>query len=203
MAFWLNVMWLMAAQFYWEKRQGNMELYMMAPCGLMPILLGMALGGFVAAALRAVIVVVTGALIFRAPLHVSSWPLFLTIFILGLIALYGLGMVFSSLFLLWGREAWHTVQLLQEPVYLVTGFYFPVRALGPWVSAVASLIPLTLALDGLRQIMFPRIHPGLVSVAWEVGGLGILAVGFSLLAAWMLRFMERLARQEGRLSLRT
>ena len=32
-AFWLNVIWMMAAQLYWEKDQGNLELYFAAPDG--------------------------------------------------------------------------------------------------------------------------------------------------------------------------
>jgi len=201
-AFWMNVMWNMAAQFYWEKHQGNLELYMMAPCGLVSILLGMAFGGLLGTTLRAAVVVAAGVFLFDMTFTVSSWPLFLLLFALGLVALYGLGMFFSSLFLLWGREAWHTVNLLQEPVYLVSGFYFPVSALGPWVGMAASVIPITLALDGLRQVMFPGVHPGLVPLGWEVAGLAVLAVLFTLLALWMLRFMERLAKQEGRLSFR-
>ncbi len=201
-AFWMNVMWGMAAQFYWEKQGGNLELYLTMPCGLVPILLGMATGGMLATTLRATVVIATGVLLFHAPLPVSSWPLFGTIFALGLVALYGLGMFFASLFLLWGREAWHMVNLLQEPVYLASGFYFPVRALGPWVAMAASLIPITLALDGLRQVMFPRDHPALLPVAWEIAGLAVLAVAFALIALRMLRFMERLAKQEGRLSFR-
>ncbi len=34
-AFWLNVMWMMAAQLYWEKSQGNLELYFTAPMHIM------------------------------------------------------------------------------------------------------------------------------------------------------------------------
>ena len=30
-AFWLNVVWMMAGQLYWEKSQGNLELYFAAP----------------------------------------------------------------------------------------------------------------------------------------------------------------------------
>src|ERR1019366_10004531 len=30
-AFWLNVVWMMAAQLYWEKEQGNLELSFVAP----------------------------------------------------------------------------------------------------------------------------------------------------------------------------
>ena len=44
-AFWLNVVWSMAGQLYWEKSQGNLELYFAAPMSLMSVLLGMAAGG--------------------------------------------------------------------------------------------------------------------------------------------------------------
>ena len=46
-AFWLNVVWMMAGQLYWEKSQGNLELYFAAPMNLMAMLLGMAVGGLV------------------------------------------------------------------------------------------------------------------------------------------------------------
>ncbi len=46
-AFWLNVVWMMASQLYWEKSQGNLELYFAAPMNLMAVLLGMAVGGLV------------------------------------------------------------------------------------------------------------------------------------------------------------
>ena len=46
-AFWLNVIWMMAGQLYWEKSQGNLELYFAAPMNLMAVLLGMAVGGLV------------------------------------------------------------------------------------------------------------------------------------------------------------
>src|SRR6188768_1802576 len=43
-AFWLNVIWMMAAQLYWEKDQGNLDLYLCAPLNLMSVLFGMAVG---------------------------------------------------------------------------------------------------------------------------------------------------------------
>src|SRR2546422_2862998 len=41
-AFWLNVLWSMASQLYWEKEIGNLQLYMMAPMNRMALLGGMA-----------------------------------------------------------------------------------------------------------------------------------------------------------------
>ncbi|MDR7434990.1 MAG: ABC transporter permease [Armatimonadota bacterium] len=201
-AFWMNVMWSMAAQFYWEKQGGNLELYMMMPCGLTPILLGMSLGGLVATLLRAILIVSLGSLLFHVSYTLPQVPLFLLIFTITIIALYGLGVVFASLFLFWGREAWHTVNLFMEPVFLASGFYFPVRALGFWVGLGASIIPLTLGLDAMRQLLFAGMHPALLPVEVELAILGFVAILFILLARHLLQKMEYLARREGRLSLR-
>ena len=63
-AFWLNVVWMMAAQFYWEKDQGNLELYFTAPMHLMSILAGMAIGGLVMTSSRALAVIGIGSLLY-------------------------------------------------------------------------------------------------------------------------------------------
>src|SRR3989304_430591 len=60
-AFWLNVLWGMSSQLYWEKEMGNLGLYVMAPNSLMAILLGMALGGMLATCMKAVVIVVLGS----------------------------------------------------------------------------------------------------------------------------------------------
>ena len=41
-AYWMNVMWTMANQWFWEKETGNLPLYIMSPASLMAVLLGMA-----------------------------------------------------------------------------------------------------------------------------------------------------------------
>ena len=46
-AYWMNVLWSMGNQLFWEKETGNLALYIMAPNSMMAILLGMALGGMV------------------------------------------------------------------------------------------------------------------------------------------------------------
>ena len=75
-------------------------------------------------------------------------------FFLTLAALYGLGMVLASLFLMWGREAWHLTQLLIEPVYFVSGLNFPVGRLGALGAVAIATIPLAVGLDAMRQLAF-------------------------------------------------
>jgi ABC-2 type transport system permease protein len=202
MAFWLNVMWSLGAQFYWDKSGGNLELFMVAPCGMVPILLGMSVGGLLATTLRAVAIVVLGSLLFGVRYTITQPLLFVLIFVVAMAALYALGMTFASVFMMWGREAWHVVNLFMEPVFLLSGFYFPVSALGFWVALGASIIPLTLALDAMRQLVFGAAHEAFLPAEVELAILVGLAVVFSFLARLALRKMEYLARREGRLSLR-
>ena len=203
-AYWLNVLWSMAAQLYWEKETGNLELYIIAPTSLMAILLGMAVGGIVASTVRALAVTTFGLLIFRVGISAVSVPQLLGVFLLTLLALYGLGMLFSSLFLLYGRQAWHLSNLLQEPVFLVSGFYFPVRALGFIAALGASVIPITLGLDAMRQLLFPTMMAQFhfLDVRIELGVLAVLGIVFLGLARRALTYMEALSRREGRLTIR-
>jgi ABC-2 type transport system permease protein len=199
--FWLNVLWGMGAQLYWERDSGNLELYVMSPAPMTAILTGMALGGMTTTTIRATAIAVSGTLLFDVPINPSSWWLLALGLFVTLAALYGLGMLFASLFLLWGREAWHLVSLLQEPVYLLSGTNFPITVLPRALAIVASAIPLTLGMDAMRQVLF-RTATGLFEVWVELSILGVLAVVFFFAARRGLRYLERRAREEGKLSVR-
>ncbi len=200
-AFWLNVLWSMSSQLYWEKEQGNLALYIIAPNSMMAILLGMALGGLVATTLRALVITVIGSWLFQVPYAISSFIQLFLVFTLALVALYGMGMMSASFFLLLSREAWHWANLAQEPIYLLSGFYFPIKSFSFWIAAGASIIPLTLGLDAMRQLIFPSgAALGFLSVEVEIGALLLMSVLFLLGARALLAYMEKLAIQEGRLT---
>jgi len=200
-AFWLNVLWSMSSQLYWEKEQGNLALYIMAPNSMMAILLGMALGGMFATTLRAFAVIVVGSLAFQVQYAIAGWLELLAVFVLALTALYGMGMMLASLFLLLGREAWHLSNLAQEPIFLLSGFYFPIKSFNFWIALGASIIPLTLGLDAMRQLVFPSgATLGFLSVPIEIAILIVLCVVFLIAARVLLAYMERLAIREGRLT---
>jgi ABC-2 type transport system permease protein len=199
--FWMNVLWAMGAHLYWERDSGNLGLYILSPAPMMSILAGMALGGMTTTTVRAAAIVAAGVLIFHVPVNPTSWWLLAAVFALTLIALYGLGMMFASLFLLWGREAWHMVNLMQEPVYLLTGMNFPIKTVFPFaLAAAALLIPLATGMDAMRQVLFRAdgVQPVGVEIAILVGLGAVFLVG----AKWCLDYLERKSREEGRLTVR-
>jgi ABC-2 type transport system permease protein len=203
-AFWLNVIWMMAAQLYWEKDQGNLELYFASPVDMMSVLFGMAVGGLVMSMTRAAVVLAVGTVLYGVAFTVDQWGLLLLVFFLTLAALYGLGMMLSSLFVLWGREAWHLTQLLQEPVYFVSGLNFPVGRLGFLGALAVAIIPLAVGLDAMRQLAFAGALGPTGTPPPEIEALILvaMAVAFTWMARVMLRVLERLAREKGRLSAR-
>ena len=203
-AFWLAVIWNMAMQLSWEKRQGNLELYFAAPMHVMAVLLGTALGSLVISSTRAAAVLVIATIVFGVTFQVDDWPLLIAVFFLTLTALCGLGMMFASLFLMWGREARHISELLTEPVYFVAGLNFPVGRLGFLGSIAISVLPLAVGLDAMRQLAFAdSAYPsGTPSPGIEALILVGMTVVFVVLARWCLATLERRARREGRLSVR-
>jgi ABC-2 type transport system permease protein len=203
-AFWLNVIWMMASQLWWEKSQGNLELYFAAPMSIMSVLFGMAFGGMVMSSTRAVVVLAIASVAFGVQFTIEQWVLLLVVFFLTLAALYGLGMMLASLFLMWGREAFHLTQLFMEPVYFVSGLNFPVGRLGLLGALALATIPLAVGLDAMRQLAFVGAEFPIGTPSPEVEALILvgMTVVFLLAARFMLRILERMARKEGRLSVR-
>ncbi len=203
MAFWINVLWAMGAQLYWDRGEGNLEIYFTAPISLMSILVGMAIGGLYMSGTRAIVIIVLGSVLFGVQYAVDQWLLLGLVFLLTLVALYGLGMLMASLFLFWGREAWHLANLFQEPVYFLAGMYAPVKVLG-WLATLAiGLLPLAVGLDAMRQLTFTQIPDiGFLPPATEAAILVVMSIVFLLLARIALGYFERKARAEGRLMAR-
>ena len=202
-AFWLNVLWAMGAQLYWDRGEGNLEIYFTAPINLMSILVGMAVGGLYMSGTRAVVIVAVGSLLFGVQYAIDQWLLLAAVFLLTLVALYGLGMLMASLFLFWGREAWHLANLFQEPVYFLGGLYAPVKVLGPLAGLAIGLLPLAVGLDAIRQLTFTQVADmGVLPPEAEAVILVVMAIVFLVLARVALAYFERRARAEGRLMAR-
>jgi len=201
LAFWQNILFDMAGNFVWERATPNLELYAMAPTSFIAILVGMAVGGIFYTVQRAAAVFIITSLFFRVSYQPGGIVPAAGILMLTLAALYALGMLLASLFLFFGRGAWQVLDGMQEPVYFLSGFYFPIHSLGAYLGGAASLIPLTLGLDAMRQLLLPNT-PVFLSPAVEIPLLAVQIPLYLIAAQWSLRLSERLARRDARLTMR-
>jgi len=203
LSFWSNVLWGMSSQFYWEKETGMLELYMIAPISRMAVLIGMAMGGIINTTIRAISIILIGTFLFPIQFVIGDLSALIIIFVLAVVALYGMGILFASLFLLYGREATHMADLMQEPIYVLSGMYYPVLSSKFFPTAikfVATAIPLTLGIDGIRQLVI--LGGDFNSVIPHMIGLAILASVLVPFSYFALRKMENISKREGRLTLR-
>jgi ABC-2 type transport system permease protein len=203
--YWLNILWMMASQLYWDKQEGLLEVYILSPVSMMAILLGMGVGGLYMSTIRAAAITLVGSFIFDVHFDGSQWAMALLVFVVAMVALYGLGMLLSSVFLMWGREAWQVSLALQEPVFFLSGQNFPLSKLFdtvPGISLVSAILPISIALDAMRQLLFPGQIQGVLPASIELVILALMGVIFVALAYVLLKRMERLAKVEARLSLR-
>jgi len=201
--FWMVVLWSMAAQFYWEKEVGNLDLYMASPMHPFALLLGMALGGMFMAGVRSAIIVIVGIFFFHVAFQVTSIGLTLLIFALTLTALFSMGMAASSVYFLVGRAGIKINVVLMEPIFLLSGVVFPVKNLGMVLGIIGSIIPLTLGLDGVRQLLLPSGPAlGFLNPSVEAAILAGMTIVFGIASVKFMSMLEALGKREGRMTLR-
>ena len=81
------------------------------------------------------------------------------------------------------------INLLNLPLMFASAALFPINGMPDWLQAVAKLNPLTLAVDGMRQLLFAG-SVGIYSL--EVDILGLLAFSVTLVAIGILVAMRAL-----------
>jgi ABC-2 type transport system permease protein len=203
LAFWGNVLWSMASQFNWDKEVGIFEMYLVSPAPITAVLVGMSVGGIFATLPSAAFLALIGWAFFSASISPSWVAVFLT-FILTLGSLYAMGMLLSSLYLAYGREAESLNSAIGEPINFLSGLYFPSIGIGsPFPFALqlaASLIPLTIGMDALRKSVF--YANGIGAVGLDLVILGSMAVILLFLGDRALTALENRGRREGTLVMR-
>ena len=202
-SFWGNVLWSMASQFNWDKQEGLFEIYLTSPASLSAILIGMSIGGIIGTVPSAFVVVAIGWALFH-PVVTASWGAVALTFGLTLASLYAMGMSLSSLYLTYGREAESMNNVLQDPVSMLSGLYFPSIGGGspfPYaIQAIASLIPLTIGMQALRESLFQA--EGITSIWLSLMVLAVMAVVFLFLSSLALDELEKRGRRDGTIAVR-
>ncbi|HDN18334.1 MAG TPA: ABC transporter permease [Candidatus Bathyarchaeota archaeon] len=200
MAFWINILWGMGNTLYWEKELGLLEAYMVSPSPLEGLLLGLTWGGMTVTMSRSIIFVIVGILFFGVEFNLSAISETALIFLLTLIALYFMGIAISGLYLMYSRTAWRTAELLTEPVYFLSGAYYPIQVFPASVQMIASLIPLTIGLDGVRRTLV--MGEGFPNVATHIILLLSMIPILLIVSEKVLNYLVTKSKKEGRLLLR-
>lgn len=179
------------------QTQGTLEAILATPAPLPAVLVAAPLYDFAAAALRAVLYVGVGALLFGLRLRDANVLALLVTGVLALVAFVSLGLCAGAFTLLVRRG--DPINLFLGGVsMLVGGVWYPAKALPEALARVGDLLPITHALEATRRALF--VGAGVGDLARPLSALAILCLVFAPLGLLLFRVALRRAREDGSLT---
>jgi ABC-2 type transport system permease protein len=134
-----------------ERSQGTLERLMASPLRRAEIVVGYMVGFTVLALLQSAEVLLFSLYVLK--LHnAGSVPLIFLVVVLMAIVAVNLG-IFLSMFARTEFQAVQFIPLVVAPQLLLSGILVPVSSEPGWLQVVSNVLPLTYAVDGLRDVM--------------------------------------------------
>lgn len=174
---------LTGISFLRERSQGTMERLMASPVSRLDMVVGYLLGFFIFALTQTLIVVLFTIYVLDVNYSGDLWQIFIFQIVVIVVAV-NLG-IFTSTF---ARNEFQMVQfipLIIVPQVFLCGVIWPVEQMPDYLQWLSAILPLTYAVDGLRDIMLAGKN--LIDVGVELVVLIGFAAATSILAAITLR----------------
>lgn len=194
---WTSAIWASGYALQWERHEGTSGALFLSPANRAAVVAGYGVGSFLwflpSFAAISVLGLLTGARI-----HVVDPLALLCAAVALILASLSCGFLLSGLFIL-SRRGNLIANVMQSPVYLLSGLLIPISFLPGWLQPFANALPVTHAAIALRQASL--LGGTLGDAAGQLGlALGLAALYF-LLGLLGLRRVEHVAKRFGQLEL--
>jgi ABC-2 type transport system permease protein len=173
----------------WDRRFGFLNKLRAAPIPRAAIPVSRVLATVIRAVVSALLVLTIALLFTQIPglkgLHITAN--FGPVEFLGMLLILGLlATAFASIFVAIAitikqqETLFAVINLVNLPLMFASAALFPVTTMPDWLQTVAKLNPLTLAVDGMRQLMFSG-SVGIYSLSVDILGLLVFSAIFIVL----------------------
>jgi len=169
-----------------ERERGTIEQLIITPISSLELIAGKLTPYILIAFFDLMEVLILGTLVFNVPIN-GDIGLLLALAALFLVTTLGLGLLISTIAKT-QFEAMMTAMFIQLPSIFLSGFFFPLAAMPPFLQALSYAVPLRYFLIIVRAVTLKGV--GVEAVAGEVMALIIFGVVVTLAAA--RRFRKRL-----------
>jgi ABC-2 type transport system permease protein len=195
MGVWSTTLFGCGGAIQWHRWEGTLELLVAAPSRYDMVLLGQTLGASTFGFYSIAATIVWGMLLFGMPLN-ADFPFLLPVALaVAILSLGCLGMLLATSFVLY-RHANALSNLLEYPIWIVTGMIVPLAVLPGWLGPISWFLSPTWAMEAIRGSAIGSEPP------WLAMGLClVLAAIYYLIARRVLRFVLDKARRDATLAL--
>src|SRR5207237_9194151 len=119
------------------------------------------------------------------------------VMVIGSFSFVGIGMMTAILPLLYVERGAQMTFVIQSVLLLISGVYYPITVLPPWMQVLSHLSPATYVLDGVRGALLDGRPIG--DQAGNLAPLVVMAIAFIPLGLWAFGRAERYAKRTGKL----
>jgi ABC-2 type transport system permease protein len=194
MGIWSSTLFGSGGAIQWQRWQGTLELSVAAPAPLLLLMVGLTMPTATIGLYSIGATLFWGRLLFEVPLDIVHPWLFALALPAAVLGLGLLGVIMASTFVLY-RNANAFSNLLEYPVWLVSGLLVPVSLLPGWVEPLSWVLAPTWGVRAIRD----------AALGGEAGEAILMCVGLAAvylaLGALFVRNFERMARERATLSL--
>jgi ABC-2 type transport system permease protein len=169
-----------------EKEIGTMEQLMVTPIRPIELIIGKTLPFAAIGMIQLLFITMVGMLVFRVPLNGSpALLIFSSLFFIE--CTLGLGLFISTISNT-QQQAMMTTLFLFQPMFMLSGFSFPIRNMPEIVQWVTYLNPMRYYMEVVRGIFLKGVG---IEILWpQILALAVL--GTTILAISAMRFRKRL-----------
>src|SRR5438309_948628 len=130
--------------------EGTIEHTLMAPVSRAVHLIGMSIFGVLHAIVRTLLIFAIAVPFFSVDLGQANWFAAAVVIVVGSVSVAGLGILTGVLPLLYPERGTQMSFMIQAVVLLISGVYYSVDVLPPWLRVFSYISPATYFLDGIR-----------------------------------------------------
>ena len=181
-----------------ERWEGTLEYTMMAPIRRSSHLFGSVFYAMLYGLIHTGAIILVLVVFFPQLDFSSANPVTVVTFVLlGSFSIVGIGMIAAILPLLYVERGAQMTFVIQSVLLLISGVYYPITVLPPWMQVLSHISPATYVLDGVRTALIEG-RP-LTEQAVNLAPLVVMAVVFIPLGLWAFGKAERYAKRTGKL----
>ena len=194
MGIWSSTLFGSGGAIQWQRWQGTLEIVVAAPARFLWVMLPLTVSTASIGLYSIVATLFWGRVFFGVPLRFEQPWLFALALPVTVLSLGLLGLVLASSFVLY-RQASAFSNLLEYPIWLVTGLLVPLSLLPGWVEWLSWVLAPTWGMEAVR-------NAALGGEVWTgIGMCVLLGAVYLVLGSFFMQNFERRARQQATLSL--
>ena len=181
----------------WERWEGTIEYTFMSPSSRATHLLGMGLYAVLYGIAQVAIMLGVVSFFFDLDLSRANYWGALLVLAAASVSLVGFGIMAAVLSLLSPEKGQQVSYIVSSLLLLVSGVYYPVDVLPGWMQAIATVSPVTYALNGARDALLDGA--GIAQLWPSIAMLLVMGAVFVPLGLLVFRAGERYAKKTGKL----